>query len=176
MLKLVRGLFAQVIQSKQRLLRGHPTPPLHKTLAKAPLTPRHDELAVGPRVFLEKNVHARVIGLLLHLRHPLPGASKTDRAPHALPTRPKRRLDRALPLFQPTERLRDGDALTSLVGPRFRLAVHERQGELVMVEPFVQLNRPYFRSRGWAAAPQLPCLTTCAPYGALTCSSACDNF
>ena len=61
------------------MLHGNPTSPLHKTLAKALLSPRHAELAVGPRFFLEKDVHARVIGLLLHLRDPLPGASKNDR-------------------------------------------------------------------------------------------------
>ena len=142
----------QVIQSQQRLLRGHPTPSLNGTLAKALLSPRHAELAVGSRVFLEKNVHARVVGLLLHLRDPLPGASKNDRAPHALHTQPNSRLDRALPLFQPNERLRDGDGLTSLGGPRFRLADYERQGHLVMVEPFVQLEPPVLRI-SWPGSP-----------------------
>ena len=39
-LKRVRCLSVQAIQSQQRLLRGHSTPPLHKTLAKALLNPR----------------------------------------------------------------------------------------------------------------------------------------
>ena len=59
-----------------------PPPPLHQALPKATLSPRHAEIAVDPRVFLENNVHSRVIRLLLHLRDPLPGAPKNDRALH----------------------------------------------------------------------------------------------
>lgn len=48
-------------QSQQRLARGHPIPPLHLTLAKAIISARHVELAVGPCVFQETNVHAKLI-------------------------------------------------------------------------------------------------------------------
>ena len=109
-------------------------------------------VASRPRVCLGKNVLARIVGLLFQLRDLLPGASKSDRAPHGFPSRGNRRLDRALPLFLPNKRLRDEDALTFIGGPPFRLVVSEKLGLQVEIEPFDELKPPVLRI-SWLVGP-----------------------
>ena len=129
-----------------------------------------------PAHFSGKNVHARVIGLLFHLRDPLSRASKNDRAPHEHPTRPNGRLDCARPLSSPL----NGCAIETRLLP---LGTHVSDWSFTKYKGTCSWLNSLFSETARTSdllaghpEPKLPCLRTRTPYAAVAPLSSCDIY
>lgn len=114
--QLVGCLFVQIIHISSDFSAGTLPRPCTSRLRKHFSAHAIQKSLWAHALFLEKHVHARVIGPFLHLRDTLPGALRNYRAPHQLPTQPNGRSDQHCPFSIPLKGRARETRFTSSVG------------------------------------------------------------